>query len=77
MILIPFYKVSCFCCWLLDKKLLFINTVLFELPNPALSESYVLFLCSLSMGPVNFKSFHPCSAASFKCKTQKHILAHI
>lgn len=56
MILIRFYKVSCFCCCLLpDKKLLFINILLFEPPNPPLGESYVLLLCSLSMGPVNFK----------------------
>ena len=56
MILIRFYKVSCFCCccWLPDKKLLFINIVLFEPPNSPLGESYVL-LCSLSMGPMNFK----------------------
>ena len=54
IILIRIYKVSC-CYWLTDKKLLFINIVLFEPPNPPLSESYILFLCSLSMGPVNFK----------------------
>lgn len=40
MILICMYKVSC--CWLPDKKLLFINIVLFEPPNPPLCESYVL-----------------------------------